>query len=70
MSRLGSRQCLVACAASWSRWSFISGRWAVHLIYFARLDRVARGTADAAIIKARIAANYGLPTRTLQDAVA
>lgn len=41
-----------------------------HLIYFARLDRVASGMADAAIMKARTAANYGLPTRTLEDAVA
>ncbi|MDB5785063.1 GlcG/HbpS family heme-binding protein [Caballeronia mineralivorans] len=41
-----------------------------HLIYFARLDRVASGMADAAIMKARTAANYGLPTKTLEDAVA
>jgi glc operon protein GlcG len=41
-----------------------------HLIYLARLDHVASGMTDAAIMKARTAANYGLPTRTLEDAVA
>jgi glc operon protein GlcG len=41
-----------------------------HLIYLAGLDHVASGMTDAAIMKARTAANYGLPTRTLEDAVA
>ena len=41
-----------------------------HLIYLARLDHVASGMTEAAIMKARTAANYGLPTRMLEDAVA
>lgn len=41
-----------------------------HLIYLARLDHVASGMTDAAIMKAQTAANYGLPTRMLEDAVA
>jgi glc operon protein GlcG len=41
-----------------------------HLIYLARLDHVPSGMTDAAIMKAQTAANYGLPTKTLEDAVA
>ena len=40
-----------------------------HLIYFDRLDHVASGMGDAAIMKAQTAANYGLPTKILEDAV-